>query len=60
MLGKLQPRYHLMGEAVWRAHKLESFADINTVNVGEDVQALLSDFLPTLIHVQRQKREELP
>ena len=58
MLGKLQPRYHLMGEAVWRAHKLESFADINTVNVGEDVQALLSDFLPTLIHVQRQKREE--
>ena len=27
-----------MGEAVWRAHKLESSADVNTVRVGEDVQ----------------------
>jgi hypothetical protein len=55
MLGKLQPRFHLMGEAVWDAHRLESSADPNTVRVSEDVQALLADFLPSLIHVQRGK-----
>jgi len=34
MLGKLQPRFHLMGEAVWDAHKLESSAETNTLRVG--------------------------
>ena len=55
MLGKLQPRFHLMGEAVWDAHKLESSAETNTLRVSEDVQQLLADFLPSLIHVQRDK-----
>lgn len=55
MLGKLQPRFHLMGEAVWDAHKLESSADSNRVRVSENVQQLLADFLPSLIHVQRDK-----
>ena len=55
MLGKLQPRFHLLGEAVWDAHQLEASAEPNTVRVSEDVQALLADFLPSLIQVQRDK-----
>ena len=60
MLGKLQPRFHLMGEAVWDAHKLESSADSNRVRVSENVQQLLADFLPSLIHVQRDKEGRDP
>ena len=50
---RLQPRFHLMGEAVWGAHKLEASAEVNSVRVGEDVQSLLADFLPTLIELER-------
>jgi len=44
MLGKLSPRFHLMGEAVWAAHKLEASAAVNAVQVGEHVQLML-DFM---------------
>jgi len=58
MLGKLQPRFHLMGEAVWEAHRHECNADVNTVRVGDDVQGLLADFLPALISVERGKEKK--
>jgi len=41
MLGKLSPRFHLMGEAVWAAHKLEASAAVNTVKLGEHVQLMV-------------------
>ena len=44
MLGKLSPRFHLMGEAVWAAHRLEASAKVNSVHVDETVQRILFGF----------------
>lgn len=44
MLGKLSPRFHLMGEAVWASHKLEAAAAVNTVKLGENLQLMVDSF----------------
>ncbi len=45
MLGKLQPRFHLLGDPVNRAQKLEGEAAINTVNVCPALRSLLPSSL---------------
>jgi hypothetical protein len=42
MLGKLQPRFHLLGDPVYLAQKLEGEAALNSVNVCPVVQLLLA------------------
>ena len=42
MLGKLQPRFHLLGDPVYLSQKLESEAALNTVKVCPAVQSLLA------------------
>ena len=47
ILDKLSPRFQLMGEAVWAAHKLEASAAVNTVQIGELVQLMVDSLSHT-------------
>ena len=41
MLGKLQPRFQLLGEPVYLAQKLENAGEVNSVNVCSETQSFI-------------------